>query len=261
MYRTGQEHEMCPVYREFRCKIAQFSRRAEFRRQEIVRSIVSSGLSKYGISRHICTVNKKWLPEYEYLNTDACKVLLDDIIDWGRYCLVNCQTDTSTVNKKKLPEYDYMITWTRMAVKCSLITWWTGGATIWWTAAATNVVMDGSPFAWYEKWLSPRALVSSCRLKETGPARQAVILFSVLPLQPKHRLGHPENHLFLLSKKLFIGSKYPKNKLFNFEKNFTACFPDQITHFWNILILLKLICIIIVIIIVINNFPGDLTDV
>ena len=27
----------------------------------------------------------------------------------------------------------------------------------------------------------------------------------VLPFQPKHRLGHPENYLFLLSKKIFIG--------------------------------------------------------
>ena len=45
---------------------------------------------------------------------------------------------------------------------------------------------------------------------------------TVLPFQPKYRLGHPENYLFLLSKKLFIGSKYPKINLFNFEKNFTA---------------------------------------
>ena len=45
---------------------------------------------------------------------------------------------------------------------------------------------------------------------------------SLLPLKPKHRLGHPENYYFLLSKELFIGSKYPKNKLFDFEKNFTG---------------------------------------
>ena len=45
----------------------------------------------------------------------------------------------------------------------------------------------------------------------------------VLPFQPKYRLSHPENYLFLLSKKLFTGSEYPKNKLFNFEKNFTGC--------------------------------------
>ena len=33
----------------------------------------------------------------------------------------------------------------------------------------------------------------------------------------ENRLGHPENYLFLLSKKLFLGSKYLKNKLINFE--------------------------------------------
>ena len=39
---------------------------------------------------------------------------------------------------------------------------------------------------------------------------------------PKYRLGHPENYLFLSCKKLFLGSKYPTNILFNFEKNFTG---------------------------------------
>ena len=48
----------------------------------------------------------------------------------------------------------------------------------------------------------------------------------MLPFQPKHRLGHPENYLFLIPEKLFIGSKYPKIVLFNFEKNFTVC-EDQ----------------------------------
>ena len=33
---------------------------------------------------------------------------------------------------------------------------------------------------------------------------------------------HPEHYLFLLSNFLLIGSKYPKNKLFNFEKDFTG---------------------------------------
>ena len=37
-------------------------------------------------------------------------------------------------------------------------------------------------------------------------------------LSRNYRLGHPENYLFLLSKNLFTGSKYPKNKLINFEK-------------------------------------------
>ena len=32
----------------------------------------------------------------------------------------------------------------------------------------------------------------------------------VLLFQPKYRLAHPENQLFLLSKKIFCGSKYPK---------------------------------------------------
>ena len=45
---------------------------------------------------------------------------------------------------------------------------------------------------------------------------------AVLPFWPKYRLGHPENYLFLLSKKSFIGSKYPKINLFHFEKNFTV---------------------------------------
>ena len=45
---------------------------------------------------------------------------------------------------------------------------------------------------------------------------------SVLLFQPKYRLGHPENYLFLLSKKVFTGSKYAKNKLINFEKRNTA---------------------------------------
>ena len=29
--------------------------------------------------------------------------------------------------------------------------------------------------------------------------------------QPKYRLGHPENYLFLLSKNIFLGWKYPRN--------------------------------------------------
>ena len=35
-------------------------------------------------------------------------------------------------------------------------------------------------------------------------------------------LCHPRNYLFLLSNEIFSGSKYPENKLFNFEKNVTA---------------------------------------
>ena len=43
---------------------------------------------------------------------------------------------------------------------------------------------------------------------------------------PKYRLGHPENYLFLLSKNILVGLKYPKINWFNFlilkRKNFTA---------------------------------------
>ena len=42
----------------------------------------------------------------------------------------------------------------------------------------------------------------------------------------KYRLGHPENYLFTLSKKLFSGSKYLKNILFYFENRSTA--DDQL---------------------------------
>ena len=38
-------------------------------------------------------------------------------------------------------------------------------------------------------------------------------------------LRSPRKLLFLLSKNIFTGSKYPKNKLFNFEKNFTDHIP------------------------------------
>ena len=39
---------------------------------------------------------------------------------------------------------------------------------------------------------------------------------SVLPFQPENRLGHPDQYLFLFSKKMFSGSKYPKNVLLFF---------------------------------------------
>ena len=40
----------------------------------------------------------------------------------------------------------------------------------------------------------------------------------VLPLWPIYRDSHPENYLFLLSKDICIGSKYPKTKHINFER-------------------------------------------
>ena len=61
------------------------------------------------------------------------------------------------------------------------------------------------------------SLVLICRT-----ARHNTMKPAVLPFQPKYRVGHPENYLFLLSNKLFIGSKYQKNKLLKFEKNFTG---------------------------------------
>ena len=36
--------------------------------------------------------------------------------------------------------------------------------------------------------------------------------------QPKYRLGHPGNHIFLSSKKTFLGSKYPKKQFIKFWK-------------------------------------------
>ena len=42
-----------------------------------------------------------------------------------------------------------------------------------------------------------------------------------MPFWPKYRLGQPEKQLFVLAKNIFIGSKYPKITLFNFEKNYT----------------------------------------
>ena len=48
-------------------------------------------------------------------------------------------------------------------------------------------------------------------------------IVSSVAVQPKYRLGHPENYLFLLPKNIFEGSKYPQMNLFDFEKNFTDC--------------------------------------
>ena len=41
---------------------------------------------------------------------------------------------------------------------------------------------------------------------------------AVLPFWPKHRLGHPENYLFSLSKEIYSGSKYYTNVVYHFEK-------------------------------------------
>ena len=52
--------------------------------------------------------------------------------------------------------------------------------------------------------------------------RSRCMCSTVLLFKPKYRLGHPENYLFLLSKKIFSGSKHPKNKLFDFENRSTG---------------------------------------
>ena len=41
---------------------------------------------------------------------------------------------------------------------------------------------------------------------------------SVKFFKPKYSLCHPKNYLFILSKKVFLGSKYPKNTQFDSEK-------------------------------------------
>ena len=51
---------------------------------------------------------------------------------------------------------------------------------------------------------------------------QPSVVATSVAVQPKCRLGHPENYLFLLSKNMFVGSKNPKINKFNFEKNFTG---------------------------------------
>ena len=55
------------------------------------------------------------------------------------------------------------------------------------------------------------------RLDRTHCSLQTVVL-----LQPKHRLDHPEYYSFSLSKEIFSGSKYPKSTWFHFENRSTA---------------------------------------
>ena len=50
-------------------------------------------------------------------------------------------------------------------------------------------------------------------------------LSSVAVLAEIPQVGHPKHYLFLLSKKLFAGSKNPKIKQLNFEKHFTDSKP------------------------------------
>ena len=72
--------------------------------------------------------------------------------------------------------------------------------------------------------MKTEALVTTVLLaSSSGTCHHAI---PVLLFQPKYRLGHPENYLFLLSKKIFTGSKYPKNKLIKFEKRNTGRYPQ-----------------------------------
>ena len=59
-----------------------------------------------------------------------------------------------------------------------------------------------------------------CAIRRQARMHQA--WHSVKSFYPNYCVGHPEIYLFLLSKKMILGSKYPKNCLFNFEKNFTG---------------------------------------
>ena len=58
----------------------------------------------------------------------------------------------------------------------------------------------------------------------------------MLSFQPKCRWGHPENYLFLLSKNVFIGSKYFKTNQFNFEK---TSLHGTTARWWNRMIGVK----------------------
>ena len=71
----------------------------------------------------------------------------------------------------------------------------------------------------FTSWMKDLGYESS----DTSTVKRMYMLQSVLPFWPNYRLAHPKNYLFLLSRKMFSGSKYPKNILFNFEKGSTGC--------------------------------------
>ena len=89
IYRTGWEHEKCPVYHEFRSTGAQFGWRAEFRRPRIIQLIVNSCVSEPGIPRHICmlytfsclqsTKNAKLTPANNYASNQAWSSGIHDV--------------------------------------------------------------------------------------------------------------------------------------------------------------------------------------
>ena len=62
-------------------------------------------------------------------------------------------------------------------------------------------------FVWFESLTQFKQWPNNWSEASTWALSAAVHLF-----KPKYRLGHPENYLLLLSKNIFTGSKYPKNK-------------------------------------------------
>ena len=62
-------------------------------------------------------------------------------------------------------------------------------------------------------------LRTACLLKASRDNNQGNLFALSISgfIQPNHQLGHLEKCLFSLSKKIFFGSKYPRNILINFE--------------------------------------------
>ena len=53
-------------------------------------------------------------------------------------------------------------------------------------------------------------------IADESARNKSLMLSSVLPFQPKYRLGHPENYLFLPSKKYIYRIKVSNNKFNKF---------------------------------------------
>ena len=64
---------------------------------------------------------------------------------------------------------------------------------------------------------------------------------AMLLFWPRHRLGHHENYLFSLSKKIFTRSKYPKVILFNFENRSTVHWSTLLISLYHLVDLLTTI--------------------
>ena len=106
-----------------------------------------------------------------------------------------------------------------------------------------------------DKLLEVRDLSHSKQARSDGqsPQRAAVLLF-----KPTCRLSHPGNYLFLLSKKILSGSKYPEYILFYFENRSTdqqcLCVQKYTEYFGYTLILQILVHITIYNFSKIHNF-------